>query len=207
MNESKSKVEVEESVTIGCPSLGLPRIPSGADGVEPLVRTDYESVIADVFHKCNEAFIHAPQQREARTGYFKVVVGDLAAALASVVPGEKVNESKTKVEVEERKEKSLDLHDVRGCVAKTPETVVMNFTLPSGRLISAEIHEESTTSVAEAALFDGNNIVCRMRFFNQYQGRNWMYPIVRRACNGVVSKAGKTCRNRNNRKNKVEVEG
>jgi len=54
--------------------------------VDPLARTDYESVIADVFHKCNEAFIHAPHQREARPMYFKTVVGDIADALASVVP-------------------------------------------------------------------------------------------------------------------------
>jgi len=85
MNDQDNMNEEMPAVS-GCPSLGPKVLPSGFDGVEPLVRTDYESIIADIFHKCNEAFIHAPQQREARPMYFNTVVGDIAEALASVVP-------------------------------------------------------------------------------------------------------------------------
>jgi len=84
MNEVNNEHE-----TIGCPSLGMPKLPGGFDGVEPLNRTDYEAFISDVFHRCNEAFINAPNRREVRPAYFKLIVGDIADALASVVPCER----------------------------------------------------------------------------------------------------------------------
>ena len=90
--------------------------------------------------------------------------------------------------------------DYVSIVAKTPQTVVFQVTLGTGRRISAELEAESTSHAAQAFLYDGGNCVCQITFFNQYQGRSWTYPIVRRALNGLMSKCGKRSRYNANRK-------
>lgn len=89
-------------------------------------------------------------------------------------------------------------------VVKTPQTVVMRYTIEkSGRTISAELFNESTSALAHAFLYDEENCVCQIKFFNRYQGRCWAYGIVRKAMNGLISKAGKRARNNSNRKAKA----
>lgn len=89
-------------------------------------------------------------------------------------------------------------------VVKTPQTVVMRYTIEkSGRTISAELFNESTSALAHAFLYDDENCVCQIKFFNRYQGRCWAYGIVRKAMNGLISKAGKRARNNANRKAKA----
>ena len=89
-------------------------------------------------------------------------------------------------------------------VVKTPQTVVMRYTIEkSGRTISAELFNESTSALAHAFLYNDENCVCQIKFFNRYQGRCWAYGIVRKAMNGLISKAGKRARNNSNRKAKA----
>lgn len=80
--------------------------------------------------------------------------------------------------------------------AKTPMTVVFNTKIDDNRELSAEINSETTDHRTAAYLFDGLHVVCKIEFFDQYQGRHWAYPIVRRALNGLMSKAGKAARHR-----------
>lgn len=87
-------------------------------------------------------------------------------------------------------------------VAKTPQTVVFDARLSSGRKLSAELEDESTEHQAQAYLYDGEKPVCHILFFNQYQTRRYSFPIVRRALNGLMSKVGHRSRNRSNRKAK-----
>lgn len=95
--------------------------------------------------------------------------------------------------------KANELPKLISRIAKTPSTVVFQFTLPSGRTISAELENEDDGHGAQAFIYDDKNCVCQIRFFGQYQNRNWAYPIVRRAINGALSKAGKQCRHRQNK--------
>ena len=88
-------------------------------------------------------------------------------------------------------------------VAKTPQTVVFDIKLSSGRKISAELAAESTEHQAQAFIYDGDKPVCHIRFFNQYQTRSYSFPIVRRALNGLMSKVGHGSRYRANRKAKA----
>ena len=88
-------------------------------------------------------------------------------------------------------------------VAKTPQTVVFQARLASGRQISAELEAESTAHQAQAFLYDGEKPVCQILFYNQYQGRGYSYNIVRRALNGLMSKVGHGSRYRANRKAKA----
>ena len=80
--------------------------------------------------------------------------------------------------------------------AKTPMTVVFQTKVNDDRVLSAEINSETADHRTAAYLFDGPHVVCKIEFFDQYQGRNWAYLIVRRALNGLMSKAGKAARHR-----------
>lgn len=84
-------------------------------------------------------------------------------------------------------------------IAKTPQTVVFDVKLSSGRKLSAELEAESTEHQAQAFIYDGAKPVCQIRFFNQYQTRSYSFPIVRRALNGLMSKVGHGSRYRANR--------
>ena len=132
----------------------------------------------------------------------RIALGDIAEALAKMkvekVGGGGENPLSTSTS---SLDLDLDLAQRKAMprVAKTPSTVVMQTTLHSGRVLSAELENESTTHGAQAYLYDGGNNVCMITFFNQYQGRQWTYPIVRRALNGLMAKAGKHSRHKANR--------
>lgn len=87
-------------------------------------------------------------------------------------------------------------------VIKTPSTVVMQYRFPNGRTLSAELENETDGHYAQAFLYDGAENVCKVTFFGQYQRRSWTYPIMRRALNGLMSKAGHKARWNKNRKAK-----
>lgn len=104
------------------------------------------------------------------------------------------------------KAKAAAKHGGKVRVAKTPTTVAFQVDANEGRKISAELHNETTISRAHAWLWDGDKAVCKIEFFGQYQGRSWAYPIVRRSLNGLMSKAGKAGRYRDNQQRRVAAQ-
>ena len=133
-------------------------------------------------------------------GIERIALGDIAEALSKAMPPADDGRAGAPPPA------ATSPHKAMPRVAKTPSTVVMQAKLPSGRVVSAELENESTSHRAQAYLYDGENNVCMITFFNQYQGRAWAYPIVRRALNGLMSKAGKNARRKANAK-KVEKVG
>ena len=83
--------------------------------------------------------------------------------------------------------------------AKTPETIVMQTTLPSGRCLSAEWLAESSDHRTQAFLYDDDKMVCRITFFDGYQSRSIGFKITKQALRGLVSKAGRMARWRANK--------
>lgn len=90
---------------------------------------------------------------------------------------------------------------VKRC-AKTPETIVMQTTLPSGRCLSAEWLAESSDHRTQAFIYDDDKMVCRIEFFDGYQTRNIGFCIMKQAFRGLVSRAGHMGRLRANKKAK-----
>lgn len=127
-------------------------------------------------------------------------LGDIAAAIASVCPIDYASVASTPSSTHPPVcGKGVD----RGAafrVAKTPQTVVFDITLSTGRKVSAELEAEATDHQTQAFLYDGEKPVCQITFFNQYQSRSYSYKIVRKALNGLMSKVGHNRRVRANRK-------
>ena len=117
----------------------------------------------------------------------------------SLMPAKVIPHDEPAAEVPRNKAKDAAKRGVVRSVA-SPMTVVFQTKVNDDRVLSADINYESTVHRTEAYLYDGQNTVCKIDFFNQYQGRNWAYPIVRRALNGLMSKAGKSGRYRDNAK-------
>ena len=113
----------------------------------------------------------------------------------SLMPSKVIPHDEPAAEVPRRAAKDAAIRgEVRA--AKTPMTVVFQTKIDDNRELSAEINSETADHRTAAYLFDGPHVVCKIEFFDQYQGRNWDYPIVRRALNGLMSKAGKAARHR-----------
>lgn len=123
-------------------------------------------------------------------------LGDIAAAIASVSP----------IDYATVGGKGVD-RDASVVVAKTPQTVVFDIKLSSGRKVSAELEAEATDHRTQAFLYDGEKPVCQITFFNQYQTRSYSYNIVRKALNGLMSKVCHSSRVRANRKAKAAQAG
>lgn len=117
----------------------------------------------------------------------------------SLMPAKVTPHDEPAAEVPRNKTKDAAKRGVVRVVA-SPMTVVFQTKVNDDRVLSADINYESTVHRTEAYLYDGQNAVCKIDFFDQYQGRNWAYPIVRRALNGLMSKAGKGGRYRDNAK-------
>lgn len=209
--EERHEAATEEPTTVGCPSLGLRKLPGGFDGVErgeDAASTDVEELKRRgaklkacndrSYAKMNEIARIASEcvQRTTHEAYMAGQYGEDYRAFGKAMGeirklvGDSIADGKVKLPKLEKR------------CAKTPQTIVFETIRPSGVKLSAEWEAEATGRSAQAFLYRDDKCVCQIRFFNDFQTRYVGRQITKQALNGLCSVVGHAARWRKNRKAK-----
>ena len=193
-DEERHEAASEEPTTVGCPSLGLARLPGGFDGAESATVPEYEwmarIMTSDWFDPEQLAKAIEAEAAKRPIDYPTFYTPRWLAELAKRLSGKKDR---------------LQPLDKR--IAKTPQTIVFETIRPSGMRLSAEWEAESTCHGAQAYLYKEGKCVCRIEFLNEFQSRNVGRAITLMALKGLCSVVGRNAMKKANRKARALANG